>query len=405
MRGAFALNTVFAAIFAALTLGASDAVAQNRFSPIIRVGDEVITQYQLDQRTLFLTLLRAPGDPRQLAREQLINEAVQMNAVADAGMTPPPEDVEAGLTEFAARANLTSEQFVAALGQGGVGPETFRDFVAVGVAWRNLMRERFGEQAQDISRTQINRTISQTGTEGGTRVLVSEILLPAGSPETAAASRARATQITSVTGEDAFAAAARRYSVAPTAQRGGAQNWLALDSLPDDVARVVSSLAPGQISRPVELDGVIAIYLLRDTETVPAGAPGTLSVDYALFITDGGRSAAEALTRKIDVCDDLYGIAKGLPAERLVRETLPISSLPADIRAEVEAMDAGETSTAITRGGNATVLMLCDRKPAQKSTVDIDIIGNRLLNARLGALASDYLADLRDATFIEDLTR
>lgn len=44
--------------------------------------------------------------------------------------------------------------------------------------------------------------------------------------------------------------------------------------------------------------------------------------------------------------------------------------------------------------------MLCDRKPGQESTVDFDIVGNRLLNFRMTNLAADRLADLRAATTI-----
>ncbi|MEM9970456.1 MAG: SurA N-terminal domain-containing protein, partial [Pseudomonadota bacterium] len=117
-------------------LMATAAQAQNRFAPIIQVGDSVVTRYELDQRTRFLALLNAPGDPRNIAREQLINEAIQLTAARDLGIVPSPEAIEAGLQEFAGRANLTAEEFTQALGQNGVEAETFRDFVTAGVAWR-----------------------------------------------------------------------------------------------------------------------------------------------------------------------------------------------------------------------------------------------------------------------------
>lgn len=387
-------------------LGSSqDAPAQSRFSPVVQVGEAVITRHQLDQRTLFLSLLGAPGDPRELAREQLINEVVQTTAARRAGLAPTADAVQAGMAEFAGRANLEPEQFIQALGQNGVGAETFRDFVAAGVAWRDYVRDRFGETARDIPRPLIRRTLAQRGTEGGLRVLVSEILLPATSPETAAASRSRAATISALGSEEAFAAAARELSVSPSSSVGGELNWVALESLPDDVEAIIAGLTPGQISRPVELENAIGVFLLRDAERVAAGTPETLSVDYALFITDGDRAAAEAIARRVDVCDDLYGVAHGLPADRLIRETQPISSLPADIREEVQRLDQDEISTAISRNGRGTVLMLCDRRPALDSTVDIDIVGNLLLNTRLGAMAADHLADLRADTTVVDLSR
>ena len=50
------------------------AVAQGQFSPAIKVNEEVITRYELDQRARMLRLFRAPGDPREEAETQLVEE-------------------------------------------------------------------------------------------------------------------------------------------------------------------------------------------------------------------------------------------------------------------------------------------------------------------------------------------
>ena len=397
MRKSRMLQTLLnAALSAALLLTAAvSAQAQSRFAPAIQVGDAIVTRYELDQRTRFLSLLGAPGDPRELAREQLINEAVQVSAATDAGIETSAEEVEAGMEEFAGRANLSAEEFLAALAQNGVDAETFRDFIGAGVTWRNFVRQTFGETARDIPRDLVRRTLAQTGTEGGLRVLVSEILLPATTPETAAASRARAAQISNLSSEEAFSAAARELSVAASSSAGGALNWVALDSLPDDVRPIIARLTPGQISRPAELGNAIGVFLLRQVERVEAGAANDLAVDYALLITDGTPGAAEAIAGEVDVCDDLYGIARGLPEDRLIRDLQPLNALPADIRSELAGLDQNEISTNIIRNGAPAVLMLCERKPARESSVDLDIVGNRLLNTRLGTMAADHLADLR----------
>ncbi|AZQ67701.1 peptidylprolyl isomerase [Silicimonas algicola] len=388
----------------ALVLPFAPAAAQGRFSPVVQVDDTVVTRWQLDQRARFLSLLRAPGDPNELAREQLINEAVQMNAVRAAGEETSPEAVDAALAEFAGRANLTTEEFVTALGQNGVGEETFRDFVTAGIAWRDHVRGRFASAARNsISRDQISQTLARTGTEGGVRVLLSEILLPTTTPETAFASRTRAAELAQIDDDADFAAAARRFSVAPSASRGGEQAWVALESLPDDVRGIVAGLTPGQTSRPVEIENAVALYRLRDLERVQAGAPSDLAVDYALYIAGPDRAAAEAVKASVDTCDDLYGVAEGLPPERLIRETVPQGALPPDVRGAIASLDVNEATTSVVRGANATVLMLCERKSGQESTVDFEIIGTQLLNARMTAQAVDYLADLRARSVITTL--
>ena len=398
------LKTVVTLAGFLIALLAAQSIAQGRFSPAIQVGDRIITQFELDQRARFLALLRAPGDPRDIARQQLINEAIQLRAGTSFGVEVSAEELLQSQAEFASRANLTLEQFVAILQQNGVAAETYRDFVRAGVIWRAIIQGRFQSIASDVPRDQVERTFARTGTEGGLRVLISEILLPASTPETALASRERAAELAALDGEAAFAAAARQYSVAASRARGGEQDWVSIESLPENIRGTIGALSPGQISRPVELPNAIGLFLLRNLERVDAGTPENLSVDYALFIADGNQSVADAIARDIDTCDDLYGVALGLPEERLIRELQPIGALPADIRSAIGALDIGEATTTLTRSGRGTVLMLCSRLPSLESSIDLDIVGNRLVNSRLTALAANYLADLRASTKITDLT-
>ncbi len=381
------------------------AEAQGRFSPELQVGDQVITRYQIDQRERFLALLGASGDVRRRAREQLINETVQRIAAQGAGISVAPDEVDAGMEEFAARGNLQVEEVMAILEESGIERESFRAFIEAGVAWRELVRNQFGPTVRaSIPDHQIRRTLATTGTEGGVRVLVSEIILPARDPNTAAASRGRAVRIAALQDEDEFAAAARRYSIAASADRGGEIGWEALDSLPEGIRDTVAGLDVGETSSPLEYEGNIAIFLLRDIERVQEGTHETLLIDYALLRPEGGAPEVAEIAREVDDCGDLYGIARSLPEDRLIREVVPSAELPADVRTAVAVLDVNESSTELMRDGHAVLLMLCERRPALKSNIDFDIVGGRLLNLRLSNTAAHYLAELRASTNVIDLT-
>ncbi len=395
------VKTIFTILAFILSFLPSSASAQGRFSPAIQVGEQIITDFELEQRVRFLTLLRAPGDVAALAREQLITAAIQQGAAASLGVTMNEEALEASLTEFAGRANLTVEQFFAILEQNGIGADTFRDFVGTNLLWRDYIRARFGGEARNVPLPSVARTLTRTGTEGGVRVLYSEIVLPAGTPATRNASMARARELATLSTEEEFSAAARLFSIAGSRGEGGALNWRALESLPENIAGAIGRLAPGNISRPVELDGAIGLYLLRDRERIPPGTPETLNVDYALFLTESDATAAQRIINRIDVCDDLYGIAKGLPEERLIRESLPFNSLPADVRRVVPLLDVGNTAV-LNRPSGAAVLILCGRTIDSKSTIDLDLVGTRVLNEKLSGIAAHHLSELRAATFITE---
>lgn len=377
----------------------SPAFAQG-FGPAIKVNDRVITKYELDQRARMLRLFRTPGDIAEQSAEQLIDDRLRLQAAAELGIEPTQEQIAEGMTEFAGRANLTADQFLTALQQGGVAPETFRDFVRAGVAWRDLVGAKFGSKIQ-ISEQQIDRAIATGGASGATvQVLMSEIFLPI-EPGKEEETRALANQIRRGSA-DAFGRAAREYSSAPTAGAGGRVNWVPVSNLAPNLRGVILGLRPGQISEPVEMDGQIALFLLRAVEETDSRAPTYTAVEYAAYYMAGGRSEqtlaqAAKIKARVDTCDDLYGVAKGQPAEVLERGTKTPGEIPEDIALELAKLDAGEVSTNLTRSNGQTLvfLMMCGRSLDMSGAVSREGVALDIQNRRLASFANGYLQQLR----------
>ena len=391
----------------ALLLGAP-AHAQNLFAPIVKVNDRVITAYELSQRTAYLTLLRAPGDPDDVAHKQLVNEALQRDAAKQLGLSLTDEELQSGMEEFTARFNLTPEKFSEAIAQGGVAIETFRDFVGAGLIWRKVVRERFrGKFA--ITEADIDRKLAQTGSSTAVRVLLSEIILPANTPQAQAASSARSAEISQISTLPAFASAARRYSASPSKGRSGRLDWMDITNLPPAIAAKIVALSPGEVTDPLPVSGGIALFQMRALEEYEGPAPENVSVDYAAYLIPGGKTpealdTAATIRAKIDTCDDLYGLAQGQPTEQLIRDSQPVAELPSDYAIELAKLDPGESSTALVTqsGQNLVFLMLCARDQELPEEVSRDQIKAQLQNQRLQSYAVGYLEELRAAAFIED---
>lgn len=398
------LTTVTALVF----LG-SPTVAQNQFAPAAKVNDQVITNYEVDQRVRFLTLLRAPGGSADEALKALINDRLQSQAASAAGIAPTEEGVVIGMEEFAARANLSAEDFVKALAGGGVAAETFRDFVASGLVWRELIRARFGPRAS-ISEAEVDRAIAQSSNKtGGLRVLLSEIILPAQTAQTAAQSQSRAEKISKITSTAAFSAQARRYSAAGSRGRGGRLDWMPLSNLPPHISSQILALNLGQVTPPIPITNGIVLFQMRGIEETQTTDPTDMSLEYAAFYIAGGHNPAamkEAarIKARVDSCDDLYGIAKGLPEEQLQIDTLPIAQVPQDVAIELAKLDPGEVSTNLTRSNGETLmfLMLCGRTAELgEDVLSREEVRAQLVNQRLQSYANGYLADLKaDATIV-----
>ncbi len=395
------------ALVAALTLAPTTLPAQGLFSPVITVNEQVITGYELQQRAIMLKLLRAPGNSETLARQQLIDDRLRMQAANDAGIRPTREEVLDGMAEFAGRANMSREDFVKALASSGVSEETFRDFVRAGLGWRMLVQQRFAGRS-NVSEAEVDRALSKGG-GSNVRVLVSEIIMPM-PPRQAAQVQERAERIAQLTSPSAFSAQARRFSATATKRNGGRLPWRDLSEMPAPLQPLLLALRPGEVTDPIPLDGAIALFQLRDIEEGAFTAPEVAAVEYAAYYMPGGRSEetlakARVLKGKLDRCDDLYGVAKGQPADVLQRDSLPPSEIPTDVAYELSKLDPGEVSTALTRANGQTLvfLMLCGRTNKISEDVDRDQITLGLRNQRVTSQADGFLAQLRaDARIIEN---
>jgi len=395
-----------ALVATALALASPQAGAQSLFSPAIKVNQDIVTWYELDQRQQFLTVLGAPGSSESEVRQALIDDRLRNQAMRNAGIEAAPEDVQVGIDEFAARGQLSTDQFLQLLANQGVDRETVRDFVANQLSWREYVSARFLSQARP-SEDEINRALGQAG-GGGLQVLLSEIIIPV-NQQTVAQAELLAEEIAQLQGFDAFSAAATQYSAAATRNDGGRLDWLNISNLPPALQPVILGLKNGDITQPLSLPNAIALFQMRGLREVAIGAPSYSKIDYAIYYLPGGRSAetlarAANLREEVDTCDDLYGIAQGQPPEVLERIEASPSEIPRDVALELAKLDLNEVSTALTRnnGQSLMFLMLCTRTVDRGEETSRADVANALTQQRLEAFSESLLEQLRaDATIVE----
>ncbi|MFT5615567.1 MAG: peptidyl-prolyl cis-trans isomerase SurA [Granulosicoccus sp.] len=381
--------------------------AQNLFSPAIIINADVVTYYEIEQRAQLYRLLRNPGNPEETARTELVKDRLKQQATREAGIQLSPEDIAVATENFAKRAKMTPEQFLKALKEGGVEPETFRDYISITVEWGDLVRSQFLNRSRP-SDAEIDRALGRVGNGGGIQVLLSEIIIPI-TPQNAAQVEELADQLSKITSTEAFAKAAAQYSATDTRSNGGRMDWLPINNLPPDFRPLLLALRPGEVTDPISLPNAVALFQMRDVQEITGGTPKYSAIDFARYYIAGGRSeqalkTATEISNRIDTCDDLYGIAKDQPAEVLDRESLESGSIPNDIALELARLDPGEISTRLTTSNGQTLilLMLCGRTPAVgEDDIRVDLI-NGLIEQRLNAFSVSYLDQLQaDALIIE----
>ena len=378
-----------------ITLAPMGVAAQNLFSAAILVNDQAITNYELKQRTMFLEALRFPGVPDELAPKQLIEERLKKAAADQLGIRVSEEELQFELESFAQRFNVAFDEFAAELERVGISVDTPRAFIANQLLWRDVIRARFGAQA-NVDEAQVERSANAEKSGSSLEVLLTEIIM-AMQPGQEQEVRERARELSKIRSFDAFSDAAREFSDAPTREFGGRVTWQKLDTLPGVLQPLIFGLAPGEVTDPLSIPNALALFQLRGIRETAYRRPLPDSVDYLRYALPSSElENINAIRANINHCDDLYGWAKGNPNHVLKRETVKRAEIDGPTRNILTNLDENEYVIA-TQGATTTLIMMCSRSQIlDLEEQDLAQIRDGLLNQRLGSYANSYLENLRD---------
>jgi peptidyl-prolyl cis-trans isomerase SurA len=373
----------------------SAAQAQGLFDPVISVNRAAITAYELEQREQFLEILQRSSGMAQRARDDLIEDRLKMAAADRSGIKLSGAQLLSAMNEFAANANLELEQLLETLAQSGVDEQTYRDFIMVGVTWRELIRARFAARSAP-SEAEIDRALASAAAQGGVKVLLTEIVLPAGSAEELNSARQTAERLGRISSTADFSEQARRLSVAQSRVNGGRLEWANMSDLPDGLRPIISGLRPGQITTPLEVPNAVVLFQLRDVAETTAQSPEISAIEYAHL--KGPADAVKAATQMADTCDDFYGAAKDNPSLTLTIRSESPDQMSQDLSLRLMGLDKNEIDempAAAAAGDHAEIVMLCARVYAALEDVSRGQVADNLRSARISSLADGFLAELR----------
>ncbi len=380
--------------------------AQSPYSAAVTVNGSDVTYFEIDQRASMLSVIGSIGDVHKQARTDLIDDRLRQQAARAIGMTLTEEELNAGMAEFAGRANMNVEQFIQALEAEGIYKETFVDFVGAGILWRKVVQARFQPKAF-ISESELDTAMALGTTAIGASVLVSELILPlpeGAEEQSMELARSLASSIRSFAD---FEEAALTYSAASTRAVGGKLDWMPISNLPPQIGTIILTMGVGSVTPPIRLPNAVALFQLRGIRDNRSIAARTIAYDYATLLLPGGQSAetrqaAQKLAGSIDTCQDLLAKAQDYPEEHFTQQVTPIKQVPKSVSQELANLDANEVSTALTRGENGefmVFLMLCGRT-SQLSEGNREEVRLALFNQRMQAFGAGYLQELKGDAII-----
>ncbi|CAI8189703.1 Chaperone SurA [marine metagenome] len=379
-------------IITLISFSAKELASEGIFDTIISVNKTAITNYELEQRIRFFSFLNEPGDANIKSRQSLIDDRLKMAAAQKEGIALTSIELKKSMSDFAKNSNQGLAALLELLKQGGVDPETFRDFVEVGVVWREVVRKRFSSQVNPTT-AEIDRAVISASPKGGIKVLLTEIILPAG-PNQLRESQKISKQLTKITSVKVFSEQATKLSVSNSRENGGKLPWRNLKDIPNGLRQIIASLQPGQVTTPIEVNNAIVLFQLRDIAESLSNDLDIISMEFARIT--GPSSALKLAARTVDSCDDLYGLIKLNKDFVFTILTQRPDKIEQEIALRLNSLDKDEISI-FSNGPDdeGDLIMLCKRDYKTLESTSRDQIAANIRSARLTNLAEGYLAELR----------
>lgn len=391
---------------------------------VATVNDQVISQTDLATRVHLATV--ASGLPPTQEVQQrlapqilrgLIDEKLKLQEAARRNVVVTDGEVDQEVADIAARNNIDPATFVQALAARGVPEETLREQVRANLVWAKLVRQRLRPEvviADEEVQAVRERILANAGKP---EYLVSEIFLGVDDAAEESSVRAAAERLVAQLRQGVrFEPVAQQFSEAPGAASGGNLGWVQLGQLPEEVERVVQTLAPGEISDPIRTRTGFTIVQLRDKRLLTASANDVAAARAAArvrlkqlvfaFASEqeraGVRQRLEQVRQEVRGCDAFdQAIAQTGGPESGALAEMAEGELPPPIRAAVASTPVGRASEPVSFGNRMAILMVCARTEPETDLPDEGQIVQTLGTQRLNMLAQRLMRDLRRAAYVE----
>jgi peptidyl-prolyl cis-trans isomerase SurA len=394
-------------------LWAVPAPAAQPFAPAVVVNDDLITEFDVEQRMRLMQLMGVRGEKmREQAVESLIDDKLRAQAAKALGVKLDEQQLNAAIDEFARARNMTGKEMMARVVKAGVTRQAMIDLISNQAAFRDAMRLRFLARATPTDNEIEEEKVRGPGVGASVLHLAELVLVIRERGEVG--TQALAEQLfKSLSGGADFAAAARKYSRSPTARKGGDIGWLPIERLPPTVVTALAPLAPGEVTRPIPVPNALVILKVLGARTADT-APATLA-DVAVTVgrlvvaldpkaseTDvaAAQVEAERVGKELKTCADVEARKQIFGTGSGTQGPVPLRSLPDAERQAIATLVPGEVSPPVRSKTGMEVILVCART-GKTDVSAIEQVRNRLVNERMVSYATGYLQELRRDAVIE----
>ena len=249
------------------------------------VNDDVVIESELEQ-----TALQIPQATRAQVLEQLINERLMMQQIAEAKIEVTEDDIARSIQDILRTNRITEAELKAAIESRGMSMAQYKEDLKSQLIRLKLIQMKVHSRVV-IPEAEIKAEYERRTRDDSKEVLVRirHVFLRWGeSPDpnerlrvltAARAARQR------VVGGEAFADVAKEVSQSPTAASGGDLGEMSQDGMLPALAKGIEGLKEGDVSEPIETDSGVHVVLLesRRRKAAVAYADARLQIYQELY--------------------------------------------------------------------------------------------------------------------------
>ena len=408
--------SLIVACVAYLTGAAQPSAAQSVQTIAAVVNDEIISNFDLDQRIRLVISSSGAEPSAQLANQLksqvltgLIDERLQVQEARRLNIDVTEEEI-AGAVGFIEDQNGMEEGNLArVLESQGASIETLHEQLRAQIAWSKVVSRRLRPRVV-VGADEIDTLVERLKKTGRVEHLTSEIFLSFSDQNAAVREDVIAnarTLIGQLQDGASFPILAQQFSQSVSAADGGDLGWITSAELPEAAGAALETLTINEVSSPITTRDGVYILLVKERRRFASVDPEQITVALKqIFVPleanadDDSIGSQMALARTIAGtvrgCEDFDVLAQEMGSEEsgdLGR--VKVADTPAQFRETILALDVGEASPPVRTENGIHVFMVCERVQPEAPDPDRRAIENSIGQARLSMLARRYLRDLR----------
>ncbi len=389
------------------------AAAVKESAIVLKVGDAIVTQKELESRVAFVALTSGLEDTpslRQQIRDQVLktlrDEKLQVQEANKFKMTVPEEEIQEFIRDIEKRENLAPRTLYKMLKAHNLPESTLKDHVHALLLWQKMIRARFGHSVHVSEKEVKEESNRYKGLKEKGAYYVFEIFLPFDKPSEEAKIRKEITIIYNQIKKGAsFSMMAQQFSKSASAAKGGNIGVTIKGELAPEIEKVLQTLAEGETSTPFKVaKGYYIVMKQPISQTLYSLINFILNIsdDATQDMVEVKASYVQSLNDRHLTCATLGKVLKSEMADVDLKElALPLSQLHPDLRNLIKNLKVNEIAGPIQMPKAIGGLMMCGKQTQKMEIPSKNEIADTLRSRKLNMLAQRTLRDLRNNTYVE----